>query len=326
MAPDSALELQLLVPTGAESRLDLAIRAWIDRQASACTRQTYAPILDRFRGALQALGLDLDSDRRGDIALIAEKWCRAKHDPTGRPLGGQVGDPTFVQRLSALSSFYIYAIRYELIGGPNPIARITRPAKQAYRNVEALPIDPLRQALARIDRTTMDGARDYALLAVALQTGRRRSELVGLRWSRAHLVDDKIKLTWVVKGGDTHHDLLPRRTTGAILRWLQRFYGPDLGALRHDDPLWPSLSDRNYGAPISGQTLADICQRRLGFSAVHTIRHSYAKTLEAKGLSPADIMRQLGHKSLKTTTIYLARLRDAENPIGDILEEELGIE
>jgi len=135
-ASAAALETQLLDPSDGEARLELAIRAWIDSQESERTRETYAQILGRFRSALQALQLDLDSERRGDIGLIAEKWCRAKHDSSGRPLGGRVGDPTFVQRLSAISSFYVYAIRYELLSGPNPIARIKRPARQEYRNVE----------------------------------------------------------------------------------------------------------------------------------------------------------------------------------------------
>jgi integrase/recombinase XerD len=183
----------------------------------------------------------------------------------------------------------------------------------------------MKRHLADIDRTTLEGARDYALLSVALLTGRRRAELVGIRWSSLHFLDDRIKLTWKVKGARTEHDLLPRSASGALLRFLHHFYGQDLATVAPDAAVWPSLSDRNYGAPISGQTLADICKRRLDFSAVHQIRHTFAKELEERGVKPSEIQRRLGHQSLRTT-IYLGRLSSAENPVSEAMADDLGIE
>ena len=45
------------------------------------------------------------------------------------------------------------------------------------------PIEPetVEQGLLSINRTTLQGLRDYAILAVALATGRRAHELVTLR-------------------------------------------------------------------------------------------------------------------------------------------------
>ena len=317
---------QLLLPELAESHVDFGLRMWMLNLRSPRTVETYTKTMTRFRAFLGVLGYDLDGDRR-IVALSAERWSRAKHLPDGRLLEEQtVGAATFNQRLAAISSFFTYAIKHELLPGPNPLDRIDRDDRQDYADVAPHELPAMKRHLADIDRTTLEGARDYALLSVALLTGRRRAELVGIRWSSLHFLDDRIKLTWKVKGSHTEHDLLPRSASGALLRFLHRFYGQDLAAVAPDAAVWPSLSDRNYGAPISGQTLADICKRRLDFSAVHQIRHTFAKELEERGVKPSEIQRRLGHQSLRTTTIYLGRLSSAENPVSEAMADDLGIE
>ena len=52
---------------------------------------------------------------------------------------------------------------------------------KCYARSQALDVGDVRRRLAQIDRTTLAGQRDYALLSVALITGRRRAELAGLR-------------------------------------------------------------------------------------------------------------------------------------------------
>ena len=67
----------------------------------------------------------------------------------------------------------------------------------AYATAVALEYTEVRRRLKRIDRATLAGKRDYALLAVALQTGRRVAELAGLRWDAVRLLEDgKVKLFW----------------------------------------------------------------------------------------------------------------------------------
>lgn len=51
---------------------------------------------------------------------------------------------------------------------------------QAYAATLPLDVETLEK-LATIDRSIGEGLRDYAISAVALYTGRRASELVGLR-------------------------------------------------------------------------------------------------------------------------------------------------
>ena len=121
------------------------------------------------------------------MALLAQAWAGQ----------GEPSPATYNQRLAILSSCYRYAATHELLPPVNPISRVERRPVHAYATAVALEYTEVRRRLKRIDRATLAGKRDYALLAVALQTGRRVAELAGLRWDAVRLLEDgKVKLFW----------------------------------------------------------------------------------------------------------------------------------
>jgi integrase/recombinase XerC len=87
---------------------------------------------------------------------------------------------THNQRLAILSSFYTFAERRGLVAGGNPIRLVDRRPVQAYASAEPLSAAIVEQRVRAIDRTTLLGKRDYALLAVFLQTGGRLFEVAAL--------------------------------------------------------------------------------------------------------------------------------------------------
>jgi len=139
-------------------------------------------------------------------------------------------------RLAALSSFYTYATRQDLLRGPNPILRVERRRVEAYAAAKPLPYDELHQQLAAIDLATVAGLRDYALLLVALHTGRRVAELAGMRREHLRIRTRSVEITWPrCKGGKTMRDELPRggargEAADAVVAWVGR-----LDELRLDD-------------------------------------------------------------------------------------------
>ncbi len=301
-----------------EQRLELAIIAWLDakgkRSGSAKTATAYRAALQSFRSYLFAQRLDLDGPAQA-VALLAQQWAGL----------GTPAPATYNQRLAIISSFYSYALKHDLLHA-NPIGRVDRRPVQSYGGAQALDYAELRRRLALIDRTTPRGLRDYALLAVALQTGRRLSELAALRWSALQLRGDKLTIRWQrTKGGKQMQDSLPRPTARALLEYLAVVYKGRLNALPPDAPVWISLSRRNQGEALTIQTIADICERHLGTPKVHTLRHTFARAMEDSGAKVSDIQARLGHTSLATTGRYLAALKQAENTHGDTLAELFGI-
>lgn len=306
--------------------LDATISAWLknksERTDSAKTKRAYTETINGFRALLQSarpVPLDLDSTDTRAIRLAAESYAS----------GNGVSPATFNQRLAILSSFYTYAIKQEVLD-KNPIKLIDR--RPADAKDAALPMGDteIAQALAAIDRSTLEGLRDYALLSLAVTTGRRSRELASLVWGDIRMggrgKSMKMLITWRrTKGNKQMRDEIEPRTRAALLAYLHALYGADLGALAHDAPVFVSLARNNYKGSLSLQAISDICLKRLGTSKVHTTRHTFAVTSEKAGATLSEIGARLGHASLKTTSDYMKRLHSAENPHAAKLGEMFGI-
>jgi site-specific recombinase XerD len=341
---------ELTVLSDAATRtLDLAIAAWLDSKAgksqSVRTRNAYEATLASFRGYLRALTPPLDLDdavrcplpRRTMVQEVAEQarqaaalkalsaaaqvWAKTGLD--GRTLSAA----TMNQRLAIVSSFYVFVRKRGLLVTENPIATLERATVQSNR--AAAPITDgaaLSRRLRRIDRSTLQGLRDYALLAIALQTGRRRAEMEALHLGDVEVAGATVTLTWRrCKGGKTMRDQLEAATAQALLTYLRAVYGEFLGDVSRDAPVWVSCSRRNPGAAIQHQTFANICATHLGTSRFHTTRHTFAYHMLSAGAPVTVIQQKLGHESLATTQRYLGAVAGAVNPFAEQLAETFGI-
>jgi integrase len=308
-----------LVPISGATALDLAITAWLHakkgRSGSTKTETAYRTTLDGFRAACRAARTDLDGDVAA-LALLAQAWAAA----------GDVAAATFNQRLAIVSSFYAFAAKRGLLAIANPIAQVDRRPVQSYAGARSLNYADIRAKLKAIDRTTEAGARNYALITVALQTGRRLSELAGLTWGDLAIHGTQITVTWTrCKGGKIMHDTLPPATAKPLAAWLHRYYGAALGSLPGDAPVWVALArNGSRGNAMTIQAIADVVEKHLGTSKVHSLRHTFARAMEDAGAKVSDIQGRLGHSSLATTGRYLQALKAAENPQAAALARLLG--
>lgn len=310
------------------SALDILILGWVDIKArktgSARTRQTYEDTLAQFRAGLQRQGLELDMQGKEELARIAlTAQAFSGFSVRGKP----VKPATINQRLAILSSFYEYAIRQGALE-VNPINRVERSKVQDYGSARALTNEQVTTALAAIDRETLSGRRDYALLALMLQTGRRLAEVQALEMRHLTLLVGKMTVEFErCKGGKEMTDTLPYSVTNRLLEWLEAFYhDTETGKTGDSRPVWVSLAYASYGKPLGPQSIADICQKHLGVSKVHVTRHTWAHSMDEAGASAATIQARLGHESLATTGRYLAQLSRADNPFADKLAANFGIE
>lgn len=318
----------LVVSAAATAPLDLAIAAWLDtksnRSKSLKTATAYRTGLAQFRQVLFELRLDLDSDPRA-VALAAQSWA-GHRDPTSRHQG-DVTPATYNQRLAIISSFYAFARKRGLLEVDNPISRVERRRVDAYQG--AMPLDDreVQRRLKAIDRADLTGARDYAMLATFLQTGRRLAEVGALRWGDVHIAGDKVTLHFRrAKGGKVMADSLSRGAGKALLAYLHQLHGAALGELPLDTPLWVNLARNGQRRQLSARSIAQVCEDRLGVSKVHALRHTFARVMEDEGAKVSDIQARLGHESLATTGRYLAALKRAENAHAENLARRFGFD
>lgn len=310
------------------SAIDVLVYAWLDakfhKSTSEKTRKAYTETIHQFRGMLSMQGLDLGSPPTR-VALVAQAF--AGYSARGR----QVSSATYNQRLAILSSLYAYAKKQ----GPqsplylehNPIDTLDRAKVQAYASAQPLTGDVVAEQLASIDQSTLSGKRDYALLSILLQTGRRAQEVASLTWGNVKTQKDKAILTFPrAKGNETMIDELPVSVTAALVRWLNAYYGRALDTLAPETPLWVSLArDSSHGKQLGYVSINALCKKRLGTSKVHATRHTFAHSMEQIGAPVSEIQARLGHKSMATTGRYLASLKRAENRHGDQLAALFGI-
>ena len=267
-------------------RLDLLIEEWLlekyRQTLSVRTRETYGSTLKQYRAALQQQGLDLDRED-----CLAHLVSTARLFAAFSARGKEVTVATSNLRLAALSSFYEFAIRNDVVS-INPIDKIQRGKTRRYQGAHAIEPETVQARLRAIDTETEDGKRDRALLLVFLQTCRRLSEVAGLFWRNVQIVtqtdalgsvSELVTLTFErCKGAKVMVDHLPAGISRVLLLWLRSYYGDDL-SITPDAPLWVALAPgghngKNRGNRLGNQAIADICKKYLGTSKVHTTRHS----------------------------------------------------
>lgn len=316
--------------------IDAAIFEWLAqkeiRTGSLRTHRAYDDTLRQLRAFLTTGGLDLLSNPV-DVARVAAIWASTRtlrrHQPE-RDLVKPVSASTYNQRLAIASSWYTFVQETYHLDIPNPIKDVKKRPVQAY--AAALPIAPetVEQGLEDINRRSVQGLRDYAILAVALATGRRASELVGLRGCDVKIAsagrgkETRVTLTFRCKGSKVMRGLLDADTSAVLLDYLSAQYGQAL-ALDESAPLWVSCSKQNRGQAISTKALSDICARYLETSKVHGLRHTFAVGMIRSGAPITDLAGRLGHTDIRITQAYTKEIMGEENPYAEKLTARFGI-
>lgn len=292
--------------------LDQLILAWLaakeGRTESQRTRAAYEETLGHFRGTLHQAGLDLDSDPEA-IAYLAQGWAAT---PWRR--GASVSAATHNLRLAIVSSFYRFAMkRAARQFQHNPILLVDRRSSEESIPDYLLPED-VQQKLAQIDRATPAGARDYALLLLALITGRRRAELAALCWGDVRQLSGERLLVHFrrCKGKKARDDIVEAPISTAICAWMERTYG-NLDTLQAEAPLWVCLAPPYVGESLCARSLNRIWEKRLGISKVHVSRHTFARTMEDEGATNSEIAERLAQDNPAIVGRYLARMHRSHN-------------
>jgi len=210
-------------------------------------------------------------------------------------------------RLAAIRSFFHYAALHHPEHAGSIAAVLAIPSKRRERKEVCYLTAPEVQALVESpDRRTWTGRRDHALLAVAVQTGLRVSELTGLCNQDVEL-GAGAHVRCVGKGRKERSTPLDHVSVAALRVWMRERGG------RASDALFPTrrnspLSRDAVGALVTKHTIT--AQRRCPSLKTkrptpHTLRHSCAMDLLASGVDRTVVALWLGHERVETTGIYI---------------------
>ena len=69
-----------------------------------------------------------------------------------------------------------------------------------------------------------------------------------MRWKSLRIAGQEITIAFRrTKGGKSMEDTLSRGVGQALMQWLHAFYGPQLGDLPPEAPIWVSLATNSHG-------------------------------------------------------------------------------
>jgi integrase len=234
--------------------------------------------------------------------------------------------------LAALSSAMTHAVRELDWLESNPVMRVRRlkeaPARCLYLD---------REEFGRVMAAARRAAHPDLLLAIllAVTTGARRSEILGLRWTQVDLDRRSI----VLHSGQTKNDqarLLPiadevwpllAQRRAADPAATRVFPPPRGGKMIKLDEVWKEVLVEAGIEVVETTAGADGSDgpRRTSLFRWHDLRHTAGSHLTMSGASAIEVTRMLGHKTLAMSLRYAHLAPDRAGELSNRLAQRIGL-
>lgn len=248
---------------------------------------------------------------------------------------------TIYARISRVSSFYSWlmqepAFRETIRSNPVDLARPKAPAAYQNEQSQSLTDDDAAQLLrlvqAEAAKDNLNAKRDYALLRFYFATGKRRSEIINLRWRDIRLTKSGVIIQTEEKGSlyrsteirDPGVIAAFRQYLQATDRWTTPPSPDDPVWLRHDRAAKGQEAITSHGFVKSLKKYAK--QAGIGDIHLHQTRHTVARLVGEESGSIAEVQAILGHQSSSTTRIYLERLSVKKDRYSEKIASRLGLD
>jgi site-specific recombinase XerD len=269
------------------------VAAFLVECRRAQTRRAYFTDLKAWYAWCVARELHPLQARRHDVAL----WARQLGEQP-QPSTGKVQAPASIaRRLSCLSSFYGYGVEVSVLE-ENPVANVKRPRVGTNSLTVGLTRDELEQLLQAAEA---DGPRSAALITLLAYNGLRVDEALSRNVEHlGHQLGHRV-LRVTRKGGREALEPLSAPVERALDAYLSdrtsgALFVDDRGRRMYEAQAWRLVRRlaRNVGLKCAGQL------------SPHSLRHTFATSLDDAGVPLQDIQDAMGHADPRTTRRYMA--------------------
>lgn len=233
------------------------------------------------------------------IAVRRGELSRRKKEPSGA---------TINRELALLRTMLNKAVDWDYIPA-NPVRwrRVTKLREDGRERYMTL--DERARLLQAIDESP---AHLRAFVVLAINTGMRSGEILGLKWANINLNDGIITLERTM------------RKSGKVLRT------PINQAAREVLEALPRVSEYVLCDPATGTRIKSVirswktaCRRaEIVGLRIHDLRHTFATMLNIKGFDIPTISTLLGHSSVLMTSKYITPISDSMKRAVDSLVDE----
>lgn len=283
--------LQTTLPTAQADGLVAAFMTTVD--VTSATKHSYSAKLKAFFRWMMETGTK--SPKREDILRYKEALTARRYSPL-----------TVSAYLTPLRLFFAWM---EADGQyPNITAGIKGAKKPTGFRKESLTVEQVKAVLQVIDKSTLQGKRDFAILNLLFRTGLRTAELI-----RADAGDIRQEggipvLDIQGKGHDSKDDFV--LLTEETLRPIYEYLGLRTD-VKETAPLFTSLSNNSNGRRLTTRSIRGLVKRYFKSTGLnspkltaHSTRHTFATMALLNGAEPIQVKEALRHKDLQTTMIY----------------------
>lgn len=201
---------------------------------------------------------------------------------------------TIVRYIASLSSVFEAAIKDWYWIEKNPVKLVRKPSVSNART-RFLTEDECEKLLDACLESRNPYL--YSIVALALGTGMRRGELLGLRWQDVDLREKSITLTKTKNGSMRCIPLVP-----VTLKILMPLFENET-VLDPSHHIFPSLNLERY-IDIRTAWIFAVKRACIKDFKFHDLRHSCASFLQATGATIQEIMEILGHRDIRSTIRY----------------------
>lgn len=279
------------------------------------TRRTYARSLKDFflfaSGAEptpELIGQFLQLERMAAIQLVLAYKARL--------IERGLTEATVNVRLSAIKSLVAFAQRADRCSWNLDVIRQEK--AESYRDTTGVSPAEFKKLFQAVDRTTLKGKRDYALLRLLWDNVLRREEICSSSVGDFDPATATLQILGKGKGTQKEPVTISSLGVQAIQDWLMA----RPGSLHPADPLFIALDRAHFGHRLTGDGLyyfVSQLAKKAGFSKTfspHRCRHSgTTASLEANNGNIRETQKLTRHRKPETVMRYDDNRRDAQGKV-----------
>ena len=269
--------------------------------ASPRTVETYSKAIKQFFIYLQGKGIK--QPQREDIVAYRE-YLSKDHKPT-----------TVQSYLAAVKLFFQWTEQEKIY--PNIAQRVKGAKLDTEHKKDYLTKKQVSKLLKAIDRSTLKGKRDYAMLSLMVTTGLRTVSIINANVEDIRAAGDATALYYKGKG---HQEKATYVKLAEPVEEAIRDYLKARGRADGKEPLFTSTAHRNNGGRMTTRSISRVAKESLidiGLDSdrltAHSFRHTAATLNLLNGGTVEETQQLLDHKNINTTLIYSHALERAKN-------------
>lgn len=201
-------------------------------------------------------------------------------------------------------------------------AKLDREHKKDY-----LTSGQVKEVLNSVSRSTLQGARDYAMLALMVTGGLRTIEVARADIGDLRAAGDSTVLFVQGKGRDEKTDYI--KVSAPVERAIRQ-YLKERGETDPAAPLFASMSNNSKGQRMTTRSISGMVKQRLqaaGYNSerltAHSLRHTAVTLALLAGKDITEVQQFARHTNIATTMIYNHALDKAKNTCGAAITEAI---